>query len=96
MKTRGNVTGGNRSYSPGSFVQALAVDLPALGVPLALGKIRHDPWVTRMECACVHALADTHDVNGNAVIAIDSTDAITLTGVTTAQLAQHPADIHIL
>jgi hypothetical protein len=37
----------------------------------------------------------THDdTNGNAVVALDSHDSITLTGVTKAQL--HPTDFHLV
>jgi Ca2+-binding RTX toxin-like protein len=40
-------------------------------------------------------LAVTHDAKGSAVISIDGTDNVTLTGVTTAQLNQHASDIHL-
>jgi Ca2+-binding RTX toxin-like protein len=41
-------------------------------------------------------LADTHDVNGNAVITLDAHDTITLDGIKTAQLISHQSDIHLL
>ncbi|WP_456770931.1 Ig-like domain-containing protein [Bradyrhizobium sp. USDA 4448] len=41
-------------------------------------------------------LAHTHDVAGTAVITLDSTDTITLTGVKTAQLVANSLDIHLL
>jgi probable HAF family extracellular repeat protein len=41
-----------------------------------------------------HVLSQTHDTTAGAVIAVDAHDAITLHGITTAQLAAHPSDFH--
>jgi large repetitive protein len=39
-------------------------------------------------------LSQTHDTSAGAVIAVDAHDTITLTGVTTTQLAAHSSDFH--
>jgi hypothetical protein len=42
------------------------------------------------------ALANTHDVAGSAVIQVDASNSITITGVLTATLIQHQSDLHIV
>jgi Ca2+-binding RTX toxin-like protein len=42
----------------------------------------------------IQVISQTHDTTAGAVIAVDAHDAITLLGITTAQLAAHPSDFH--